>query len=446
MRNSIRLPRNLLLAVAVCLHVLLLPPVASVQGFIATDVIRLKDDPPRVGDMRIYALRSEAYSGDAVIDALWSGYRWGLPVVTYSFYSDAAFRDDYYGFENVSEVSETVKSHYRQIFQWLASVVNVEFQEVAESAPDGYGIIRIMLSDGPSYAYSYYPSPSFPFGLAGDIHLNANYQHALDLNGWETPPGYHGYATLVHELGHALGLKHSFEGGAVLPPEQDNQSHTVMTYAFSDYSPATFMTYDVMALQYLYGIPPFASGRTRYLVAESIDRYHVGETLRFDSSWNFKQSLWDPDGVDTLDLSVLNHDPDGYRIDIRAGGWLTRNGGYDVATFSWGIALCEQSSLENVISSSSDDTIYLNQQPNRVGGYAPGRPTGHDRIEGAEAGDAIDLTRFEMAAVIQTRDGNDLVLDLAGSGTVRIVGYFTGNKPRLLFPVSLAPIYPLLFD
>lgn len=446
MRNSIRLPRNLLLAVVVCLHVLLLPPVASVQGFIATDVIRLKDDPPRVADTRIFAVPSEAHSGNPVIDALLSGYQWGVPVVTYSFYSDAAFGGDYYGSENVSEVSETVKSHYRQIFQWLASVVNVEFQEVVESAPDGYGIIRIMLSDGPNYAYSYYPSSFFPFGLAGDIHLSANYQHALDLNGWETPPGYHGYATLVHELGHALGLKHSFEGGAVLPPEQDNQSHTVMTYSFSDYSPATFMAYDVMALQYLYGIPPFPSDRSRYLVAESIDRYRLGETLRFDSTWNFKQSLWDPDGGNTLDLSLLNYDPDGYRIDIRPGGWLTRKGGYEVATFSWGIALCEQSSLENVISSSSDDTIYLNQQPNRIGGYAPGRPTGHDRIEGADAQDAIVLTRFEKTTVVQRRDGHDLVLDLAGSGTVRIVGYFTGNAPRLLFPVSLAPIYPLLFD
>jgi hypothetical protein len=117
MRKSIRLPRNFLLAVVVCLHVLLLPPVASVQGFIATDVIRLKDDPPRVGDMRIYALPFQAYSGNPVIDALWSGYQWVAPVVTYSFYSDAAFKGDYYGFENVSEVSETVKSHYRQIFQ-----------------------------------------------------------------------------------------------------------------------------------------------------------------------------------------------------------------------------------------------------------------------------------------------------------------------------------------
>jgi hypothetical protein len=64
----------------------------------------------------------------------------------------------------------------------------------------------------------------------------------------------------------------------------------------------------------------------------------------------------------------------------------------------------------------------------------------------ADAQDAIDLTRFEKTTVIQNREGDDLVLDLSGHGTVRIVGYFTGNTPRLLFPVSLAPIYPLLFD
>jgi hypothetical protein len=51
-----------------------------------------------------------------------------------------------------------------------------------------------------------------------------------------------------------------------------------------------------------------------------------------------------------------------------------------------------------------------------------------------------------MTAIIQTRDGDDLALDLAGPGSVRIVGYFTGNTPRLLFPVILTPIYPLLLD
>jgi serralysin len=446
MNNSIRPLRKLLLILVICLHALLLPPAASVHGFVATDVARLKDDPPRVAAPKFYAVPSKAYSGNPVIDALLSGFQWEEPVVTYSFYSDAAFGGDYYGSEAVSEVSETVKSNFRQIFKWLSNVVNVEFQEVAESAPDGYGIIRIMLSDGPTYAYSYFPSSFFPFGLAGDIHLNHSYQHALDLNGWETPPGYHGHAMLIHELGHALGLKHPFEGDAILPPEQDNQSHTVMTYAFSAYSPGTFMTYDVVALQYLYGSSPYQSGRTHYVVAPSIDRYRVGETVLFDSASNFKQSIWDPEGVDTLDLSLLAYDLDGYRVDMRPGGWLSQNSGYDGATFSCGIALCENSSLENVLSSSSDDTIYFNEQPNRVGGFAPGRYTGRDRIEGADAQDAIDLTRFEKTTVIQNRDEDDLVLDLSGYGTVRIVGYFTGNTPRLLFPVSLAPIYPLLFD
>jgi hypothetical protein len=194
-----------------------------------------------------------------------------------------------------------------------------------------------------------------------------------------------------------------------------------------------------MALQYLYGSLPYQSGRTHYVVAPSIDRYRVGETVLFDSASNFKQSIWDPEGVDTLDLSLLAYDSDGYRIDMRPSGWLSQNSGYDGTTFSCGIALCENSFFENVLSSSSDDVIYLNEQPNRVGGYAPGRSTGRDRIEGAGAQDAIDLTRFEKTMVIQNRDEDGLVLDLSGYGTVRIVGYFTGNTPRLLFPVSLAP-------
>jgi len=65
--------------------------------------------------------------------------------------------------------------------------------------------------------------------------------------------GTAGYEILLHELGHAMGLKHPFDGAVTLPAGQDNTSFTLMSYnhvggPYFDYSP-----YDIAALRFLYG-------------------------------------------------------------------------------------------------------------------------------------------------------------------------------------------------
>ena len=140
--------------------------------------------------------------GISRIDGILSGYRLDPStsgVITYSFYSDSVFAGAYGGSETgVREVSEPIKASVRVIMGHLSEIINVDFVEVVESSSQ-IGQIRILFSDGPNYAYAYYPTSNSSTFISSDIHLNPNYDHSNDTNGFRMPPGYHGYMSLIHE-------------------------------------------------------------------------------------------------------------------------------------------------------------------------------------------------------------------------------------------------------
>jgi len=374
-------------------------------------------------------------TNDNKIDSLVSGYQWPLTTITYSFYEDDVFHGAYYGAEtNVHEVSEAVKNNVRNILAWYASVIPITFVEVGETL-SSVGLIRIMDSDSPGYAYAYYPFGSSAFSLGGDVHLRSSYDRLGDTNGFQHPPGQHGYVSIIHELGHAMGLKHPHDDSPNLPVNEDTHTNTVMSYQFYGNSPGTLMAYDIKTLQTLYGVRAAHASEDTYLFTrQALDQYSVGGAVSLDPSNPTKQTIWDSGGYNTIDLSGISPHASGYRLDLKPMGWLTTVNGYQTTYYTVGTSVGRDVSIRRVINSGGNDLIYANSSANVFGGYTAGRAVGSDTIYDADDQDVVDLSAYDPSGVSQSAVGNDHLIVLGGNGSITLKNYYlSASRPTISF-------------
>lgn len=394
-----------------------------------------------------------AASNDYRIDTLSTGYKWGTDKITFSFFAGGT----YYGSESSpAPVSEAVKANVRFILADVISpLINVTFTEVPDSQAS-YGLMRFLCSSSAAYAYAYIPTGGdanvgSSADVPGDVVLNpSNDVVGTDSNSrnnsFQSGPGSHGFTALIHEIGHALGLKHPFES-PTMPRAEENQDNTVMTYNFLGGEPATMMPYDILALQYFYGAKTSTRSADTTYTFTSTDDFAPGSgssgapSSRFGSMRN---TLWDGGGVDAVDLSALPTANGGYRIDIRPGGWIAASKDLDSLTYDGNLKTTSRGTrfplsgamIENVVVTRSDDTIYLNSEANLVSGYAPSVSGGADVIYGSDKSDTLDLRQFFRVDVVESQSGNDLAISFGGSGSVTVKDYFAapvGSRATVLY-------------
>lgn len=208
-------------------------------------------------------IQTVIYSGDIRVDSLlgpslnWNYLTPWRATLLYTFGLDSDVRTAAQA--PVSAFNTAQKDAVRSILQHASEVTGIRFLETTDpGAADlffantdlvGRNVTGLCRS---AYFYTYSAAGNVT-GYEGVAYVFLDNREFASQNTMPFP-GTAGYETLLHEIGHALGLGHPFEGPWYLPKDQDDTSHTVMSYnhASNTYY-STFSPYDLLALHWLYG-------------------------------------------------------------------------------------------------------------------------------------------------------------------------------------------------
>jgi hypothetical protein len=402
------------------------------------------------------------------------GIAWAKKNIKYSFggsadlplhYDQRSIRDDFGEGQNrdsVRSLSSAQQAAFRSAAGAWEAVADIQLAETAGKGdiavrripfadpPREQGVPALTISDNTATEKS-----------GADVWLSTRYQVADS----HLSPGAIGYYSILHEIGHSLGLHGDKD---INGRSYDSRRYTVMSYNGQDFvgvteardgltpaTPPTPMLYDIAAIQALYGANP----RTN---AADNNTYK----LEMTGGWPIR-AIWDAGGEgDNIDGRGQSRD---VRIDLNPGGesYLMNASGTrimgkpeiqiafqpqlraPVPTGGTGNRLIPDpryatNYIENAFGGSGNDLLLGNPGANRlegddggdniqsgdgddviVGGKDSKPLLGRDPVDRLQGGRGNDTYRYDKG------DGQDIITDVEGTNVLEVNGVVVNGRSLL---------------
>jgi serralysin len=386
-------------------------------------------------------------TGSDFIDGVISGSAWKGASISYSFpnsrndYSYAGERGNHFGtvsrkIEHAAEfILDTAYGGKANDGFAVEGFTNLT---VKHGSDTGATIRYAESHSADPTAYAYFPDTTT---RGGDVWFGtqANYSNSVQ--------GNYEFATVIHETGHALGLKHGHEvgnGNPAIPHQWDSLEYSVMTYRsyvdgpVSGYTnenfgyPQTYMMADIAALQQMYGANFHVnSGSTTYAWKPNSANTWVNGKVAIDGTGdNIFATIWDGGGKhDKYDLHAYSAN---LTIDLRPGAFsvfkhsqladldtspsknhIARGNIFNA--LQYGGADDKRSLIEDAVGGSGSDLIWGNISSNHLVGNG-----GNDELAGWKGNDLLSGGGGKDLFIFKRGWDHDTIADFSGHDRIDV--------------------------